>query len=39
MIGGDIKNAYLQALSSEKHFIVWGPEFGTESVGRVALIR
>ncbi len=36
--GGDIKNAYLQAPSSEKHFIVCGPEFGTENVGRVALI-
>ena len=39
VIGGDIKNAYLQAPSSEKHFIVCGPEFGTENVGRVALIR
>ena len=38
VIGGDIKNEYLQALSSEKHFIVCGPEFGTENVGRVALI-
>jgi hypothetical protein len=33
------KNAYLQAPSSEKHFIAYGPEFGTENVGRVALIR
>ena len=39
VIGGDIKNTYLQALSSEKHCIVCGPEFGTENVGRVALIR
>ena len=38
IIGGDIQNAYLQAPSSEKHFIVCGPEFGTENVGRVALI-
>jgi hypothetical protein len=37
VIGGDIKNAYLQAPSSEKHFIVCGPEFGTEN-GKVALI-
>ena len=36
---GDIQNAYLQAPSSEKHFIVCGPDFGTENVGRVALIR
>ncbi len=39
VIGGDIQNAYLQAPSSEKHFIVCGPEFGTENVGRVALIH
>jgi len=38
VIGGDIQNAYLQAPSSEKHFIVCGPEFGAENVGRVALI-
>jgi len=38
VIGGDIQNTYLQAPSSEKHFIVCGPEFGTENVGRVALI-
>ena len=38
VIGGDIKNAYLQAPSSEKHFIVCGTEFGTKNVGRVALI-
>jgi hypothetical protein len=39
VIGGDIQNAYLQAPSSEKHFIVCGPEFGAENFGRVALIR
>ena len=39
VIGGDIRNTYLQAPCSEKHFIVCGPEFGTENVGRVALIR
>ncbi len=39
VIGGDNQNAYLQAPSSEKHFIVCGPEFGTDNVGRVALIR
>ena len=39
VIGGDIKNAYLQAPSSEKHFIVCGAEFGVENIGRVALIR
>ena len=38
VVGGDIQNAYLQALSSEMHFIVCGPEFGVESVGRVAMI-
>ena len=38
VIDGNIKNAYLQAPSSEKHFIVCGPDFGNENVGRVALI-
>ena len=36
--GGDIKNAYLQAPSLEKHFIICGPKFGIENVGRAALI-
>jgi hypothetical protein len=35
----DIKNAYLQAPSSEKHYIICGGEFGLENVGKVALIR
>ena len=35
----DIKNAYLQAPSSEKHYIICGLEFGLEHVGKVALIR
>ena len=35
----DIQNAYLQAPSSEKHFIICGPEFGLEHVGKIALIR
>ncbi len=38
VISGDMKNAYLQAPSSENHFIFCGPEFGTANVGRVALI-
>jgi hypothetical protein len=38
VIGADIRNAYLQAPSSEKHFIICGPEFGIENEGRVALI-
>jgi hypothetical protein len=39
VMGADIKNAYLQAPSSEKHFIICGPEFGIENKGKVALIR
>eukprot|EP00957_Ditylum_brightwellii_P012729 962388-Ditylum_brightwellii.AAC.1 len=30
----DIQNAYLQALSSQKHYIVYGAEFGLENVGK-----
>ncbi len=39
VIGADTQNAYLQAPSLEKHFIVCRPEFGIENEGRVALIR
>lgn len=35
----DIGNAYLQAPSSQKYYIICGPEFGLENVGKVALIR
>ena len=34
----DIQNAYLQAPSSEKHYIICGPEFGLENVGCVGVI-
>jgi hypothetical protein len=36
--GADICNAYLQAPSSEKHFVICGPEFGIENEGPVALV-
>ena len=36
---GDIKSAYLQAPSSEKHYIICGTEFPLEWQGRVAVIR
>ena len=35
----DIQNAYLQAPSSEKHYVICGDEFGIEHNGKVALIR
>ena len=34
----DIQNAYLQAPSYEKHFIICGPEFGLEHAGKIALM-
>ena len=34
----DIQNAYFQAPSSEKHYVVCGPEFGLENVGKHAII-
>ena len=34
----DIQNAYIQAPTSEKHYIICGPEFG-EHCGKKALIR
>ena len=35
----DIQNAYLQAPSSQKDYIICGPEFGMENVGKHALIH
>ncbi len=35
----NIRNAYLQAPSSEKHFIICGLEFGIENEGHVGFIR
>ena len=34
----DIKSAYLQAPTSEKHYIICGPEFGPEHEGCIAII-
>jgi hypothetical protein len=39
VLGANICNAYLQAPSSEKHFIICGPEFGIENEGCIALIQ
>lgn len=39
VMAADIRNAYLQAPSSEKHYIICGPEFGLENKGKKALIR
>ena len=33
-----IRNAYLQAPTSENHYIICGPEFGLENAGKRALI-
>ena len=34
----DVCNAYLQAPTSEKHFIICEPEFGIENIGKKDLI-
>ena len=34
----DIQNAYLQVPASEKHYIICGPEFGLENVGKLAVV-
>ena len=39
VFAADIRNAYLQAPSSRKDYIICGPEFRLENVGRVALIH
>jgi hypothetical protein len=35
VVDGDLKNAYLQAPSSEKHFIICGPEFGMKMLEKL----
>ena len=39
MTAAYIQNAYLQAPSSEKHYVICGKEFGLEHEGKIALIR
>ncbi len=39
VLGANVQNIHLQALSLEKHFIICGPKFGIENEGRVALIH
>ena len=34
VMAADIKNAYLQAPSSKKHYVICGAEFGLENVGK-----
>ena len=38
VFGADIQNAYLQAPTTEKHYIICGPEFGLENEGKIAVI-
>ena len=33
VFAADIRNAYLQAMSSQKDYIICGPEFGVENIG------
>ena len=35
----DIRNAYLQSPTSQKHYIICGPEYGMENVGKVAIMH
>ena len=39
VFAADIRNAYLQAPSSQKDYVVCGPEFRIENIGKVALIH
>ena len=39
VVAANIRNAYLQAPSSQKDYIICVPEFGLENVGKNALIR
>ena len=35
----DIWNAYLPSPTSQKHYIICGPEFGIENVGKLAIMH
>ena len=39
VFAADIRNAYLQAPSSQRDYIICGAEFGLENIGNVALIH
>ena len=39
VFAADIQNAYLQAPSSQKDYIICRPEFGVENIGQTALIH
>ena len=39
VFAANIRNAYLLALSSQKDYIICGPEFGVKNIGRAALIH
>ena len=39
ILAADIRNAHLQAPSSQRNYIICGPEFGIDNVGHVALIH
>ena len=39
ILTAEIRNSYLQAPSSQKDYMVCGPEFGIENVGHVAQIH
>jgi hypothetical protein len=39
VMAADIRNAYLQAPSSQKDYIICGPKFGLENLRKVALIK
>ena len=38
-MSADVQNAYLQAPTSEKHFVICGPEFVIENIGKKAFIN
>ena len=38
VIAADVQNAFLQASSSEKHYVIYNDGFGIENRGKVTLI-
>ena len=38
VVAAHVRNSYLQAPTSEKHFIICGPEFGIDNIDKKAII-
>ena len=38
-VAADIQNVYLMAYTTEKHYIIYDPKFGSENTGNKAIVK